>query len=243
MGKPILNYKEIPSTNREAERLILEGIVVENTFLVAEYQSDGKGRSQNKWISEAGKNLLMSWIVFTEVLSVSRQFLLSKAVSLALIDMLNDFAIPCRIKWPNDIVFHSNKLGGILIENSIMGSKIRHSIAGIGLNVNQLDFPSFPYAAVSMASVSGKNFELIEVRDHLIAALEKRLELIQAKDFSILDLDYLNHLFRLDEAAVFSAEGSEFEGIIRGVDETGQLLVERGAVLSSFGFHEIKLKY
>lgn len=243
MGKLILNYKEIQSTNREAERLIFDGSIVENAFLVTEYQSDGKGRMRNKWYSEPGKNLLMSWIVFHEVLSVSSQFLLSKAVSLAIIDVLDEYTIRCSIKWPNDIVCHSKKLGGILIENNIMGSRIRHSIAGIGLNVNQLEFPAFPYEASSMKGITGKTYSVKLVRDQLIAALDKRLSQIHPEDSSRIDEDYLKHLYRMNAKAEFICEGHEFEGILRGVDELGQILVESAEGIKSYGFHEIKMNY
>lgn len=150
MNHAPITYREIDSTNAEAARRLGHGSVPEGLVILADYQSGGRGQGGNGWTSAAGKNILMSWIVFPAFLSVQDQFQLSKAVSLAITDFLGTYSIAAKIKWPNDILCDGAKICGILIENSIMGEQLRHSIVGIGLNVRQEAFPAFPWKATSM---------------------------------------------------------------------------------------------
>ena len=114
-------------------------------------------------VEQQGENLLMSMLLYPAFLSASRQFHLSRVVSLALCDVLGTLDIESRIKWPNDILSSKGKIAGILIEHSITAGKISHSIAGIGLNLNQAEFPDFPVPASSVRLESGKLNDVGEV--------------------------------------------------------------------------------
>jgi BirA family biotin operon repressor/biotin-[acetyl-CoA-carboxylase] ligase len=243
MEENLYAYKEIDSTNSEAGRLIAGQSVAGEFFVKADFQHHGRGRSGNRWVSDPGKNLLMSWVVFPVFLSVNQQFQLSKAVSLAISDLLENHSISSRIKWPNDILCNSGKVGGILIENSWQGNMIRHSIVGIGLNINQKEFPPFPYRAASMVTVRDGNYEVEEVMRGLSVCLERRYAQLQRGDMGLVDSDYLGRLFRIDEKAHFSDGATEFTGIIRGVSEAGELILERDKTLYTFGFHEVQMRY
>ena len=82
-------------------------------------------------------------------LDVSQQFLFNKFIALSLCQALNNYSFTTKIKWPNDILIDSKKVAGILIENSIQGSKIEKSIVGIGVNINN-NISQLP-SATSMA--------------------------------------------------------------------------------------------
>ena len=116
-----------------------------------DYQYAGKGQGDHQWHSRPGENLLMSLLLFPAFLSASDQFYLSRVASLALIDTLKTLKLAPLIKWPNDILVNRRKLAGILIENGITGNKLSHSIIGIGMNLNQTEFPDFPLKATSVA--------------------------------------------------------------------------------------------
>jgi BirA family biotin operon repressor/biotin-[acetyl-CoA-carboxylase] ligase len=236
-------YKDIDSTNSEAGRIIAGRSFAEEFFVAADYQHHGRGQSGNRWVSDPGKNLLMSWVVFPAFLSVNQQFQLSKAVSLAISDLLENHSIPCRIKWPNDILCDSGKIGGILIENSWQGNMIRHSIVGIGLNINQKEFPPFPYRAAGMLTERDESYDPAGIMKELIGYLKFRYGQLQRGDMGLVDSDYLGRLFRIDEKALFSEGTTEFAGLIRGVSETGELIVERDRILHTYGFHEVKMRY
>lgn len=240
----------------------------------------------------------MSWIVYPAFLSVQDQFQLSKAVSLAITDFLSLFSIEAEIKWPNDILCSGSKICGILIENSIMGDELRHSIVGIGLNVRQEVFPEFPWKATSMylemagnegagedkstgatsgsdssgegagkgsqevsgeisveatGEIAGKSAvaesglvddaAIGRLANLLTNSLEARYQQLAGGGASEMHTSYLQRLYRLDEPAEFTDGVTRFTGVIRGVDDTGHLLVERGSSIEGYGFHEIRMSY
>src|SRR5205823_6191960 len=105
-----------------------EGVVV-----VTDFQTAGRGQDRIGWESEPGKNLLLSVLLKPASLDVKRIFLLSKAVSLALKDLMTEYKIESKIKWPNDIYVGEKKICGTLIENTLRGEQLQQSIVGIGL--------------------------------------------------------------------------------------------------------------
>ncbi|MDE6431375.1 MAG: biotin--[acetyl-CoA-carboxylase] ligase, partial [Duncaniella sp.] len=119
----------------------------------ARRQTAGRGQRGNSWESAPGKNITMSILLRPEGLHPSRQFVISRAVSLAITGVLRRYmpASAVRVKWPNDIYVDDRKICGILIENVISSASIRQSVVGIGINVNQRRFLSDAPNPVSMA--------------------------------------------------------------------------------------------
>ena len=108
-------------------------------------QTAGRGQRGNSWKSEPGKNLTFSIVLkFTDnsdmMIKAIDQFVLSQITALSVVELLSRHDIQAQIKWPNDIYVDGKKISGILIENSLRGEWISHSIIGIGLNVNQRNF-------------------------------------------------------------------------------------------------------
>ena len=144
----IICFESIDSTNEECRRRISD---IDNLSVVAALsQTSGKGQRGNVWLSEAGQNLTFSIVLKfpakglkaeMEPMLAYDQFVLSEITSLAIVDLLADFGIEAKIKWPNDIYVSGKKICGILIENSLKGQGIDWTIIGIGLNVNQFNFP------------------------------------------------------------------------------------------------------
>ena len=98
-----------------------------------DFQTAGRGQAGNSWESEAGKNLLFSALLKYEGIHAAKQWRISMLVAVALWDTLAKYLLPeqLTIKWPNDIYFGDKKLVGILIENSLSGQYVGHSIVGI----------------------------------------------------------------------------------------------------------------
>src|ERR1700752_1538956 len=137
-GRHLMNLESTNSTNDFINGLLAKNQLPEGSVVVAEAQAPGRGQSGEKWISQPGKNLLMSLLFYPSFLSLHDLFMLSKAFSLGIYDFLFDeIKMDVKIKWPNDIYFQDKKLCGILIENSIRRETLNHTILGIGLNVNQ----------------------------------------------------------------------------------------------------------
>lgn len=243
MAPTFYHFTSVTSTNAVAGEMIKNGEIAEKCFLTADYQTDGKGRSENKWHSEPGKNLLLSWVTFPAFLSVSKQFQLSKGVSLAITDLLGSIGLTAAIKWPNDIVVDNKKLAGILIENSIQGNSIKYSISGIGININQVEFPVFPYRATSIYLETGKAYRIDQITRPLSERLLSRYGQLSNGEESLMDQEYLERLFMKDRVSSFESGNRSFEAIIRGVNRTGELVVEADGRIEEYGFHEITMNY
>lgn len=181
----------------------------------------------------------MSILLFPEFLSASGQFQLSRMASLAIVDMLKNEKLTPVIKWPNDILSGGRKIAGILIENGITGKAISHSIVGIGLNLNQKEFPEFPLPATSVVLETGRQSTPHRMADRMIDALMARYGQLECGSLAELEREYREQLFCVDQPCEFMAGGVVFTGIIRGVNEFGELLVERDGETGSYGFHEI----
>ena len=221
-----LHLSTLNSTNSYARQLLRDEKVKENTVISTDYQDNGRGQGENRWMSEKGMNLLMSWILYPAFLTVSDQFMLSKAVSLGIIDTLEELGLEVQIKWPNDIICDSRKLGGILIENSIQGEQLKNSIIGIGLNVNQLMFPAFPFPATSITNETTSLITVPKVEALLMLHLLQRYTQLKSGEKEILNSSYLDKLFRRNIVCAFEADGERFDGEIRGVNKFGELVVD-----------------
>ncbi len=110
----------------------------------------------------------MSLLLFPAFLSASRQFQLSRVTSLAICDTLQLENVNPVIKWPNDILTLRGKIAGILIEHGITGGNISHTIVGIGLNLNQSEFPAFPMNATSLFLETGIKSQLDALAEVLV---------------------------------------------------------------------------
>lgn len=139
-------------------------------------QTAGRGQRGNTWEAEPGLNLTLSFHLRPEGILPREQFAVSEAIALAVCDTLAHYNIPARIKWPNDVYVDDRKICGILIEHSLYGMEIRHTIAGIGLNVNQNRFVSDAPNPVSMTQLTGRSYDLDEVADILGGAVERRMK-------------------------------------------------------------------
>jgi len=240
MAVKIVYLKQVASTNDYLSGLLSDSQKRESTMVVADYQESGRGQGAHAWHSEYGKNLLASLLLFPAFLSASDQFHLSRIASLALIDTLKFLGVSACIKWPNDILIQKRKVAGILIENGITGKKISHTIIGIGLNLNQDSYPDFPVKATSVALESGFPADRNQVATLLLESLMERYRELERAEFSSLENDYLEHLFMLNEKEGFSFRGKHFTGIIRGISDLGELLVESDGITRNYGFQEIQ---
>ncbi|WP_347372966.1 biotin--[acetyl-CoA-carboxylase] ligase [Aequorivita sp. Q41] len=241
----LIKLNAIDSTNTYLKRLAKETYQEDKTVVVAESQLSGRGQMGNGWLSREGQSLTFSVLKRFEALDVEKQFMISMAVSLGISEAIKALQIPnIAIKWPNDILSAKKKIGGILIENILEGSNVKYSVIGIGINVNETDFPALPQAS-SFKLETGKTFQLAEVLQLLLKTIFKNLENLSAKDFLELKTHYEKDLFRRDVVSFFEKNnGLGFNGIIKGISDSGELLVEiENNSLQKFQLKEVKLIY
>ena len=206
------NLHETESTNSFLHEQLMSEKLPEGSVVTADYQTKGRGQRGSSWQSEAGKNLLMSIVVYPDFLKASEAFVLSKCIALATCDLLADYSNQVRIKWPNDILIEGKKVAGILIENILRGADIYATIAGIGINFNQQVFEVGLNSATSVFINSGVK------ADTQINAVKLHEE---------IDRLYLTHLYKLNETALFKDADGPFQGKIKGLSPMGLLIVER----------------
>ncbi len=240
-GQQLIWLPACGSTNAEAQRLLGENRASEGCTVATDHQTAGRGQRGNRWEAAGGENLTLSVVWFPTFLDAGQQFLLSQAVALAVHDWAAALLGPSsalRVKWPNDLYYGPQKLGGILIENALSGQQIQHSVVGIGLNVNQLGF-EVP-TATSLAGLTGRAYDLGPLAAHLLECLERRYLQLRAGRVGALRQTYLQALYRYRELHTYEVAGQRVSGQIVGVGEDGRLAVEIGGSVRWFGLQEIR---
>lgn len=237
----IIRLQTTESTNNYANAQIREKGVSEGTVFLAYEQTAGRGQMKNFWESEPGKNLTFSLVLFPDFLEIKRQFMLSKVVSLGIYRALNKYVAQLKVKWPNDIYAGDQKLGGILIENSIMSGLLKSSIIGIGLNVNQMVFRSNAPNPVSLQMLTNQHHDCESLLTEILDEIGAYYSLLKEGDYNLIDREFISVLYRLDEIHQFKSEDEIFSGQIVGVNEIGQLLIQKTeGQLLEFHFKEVE---
>jgi BirA family biotin operon repressor/biotin-[acetyl-CoA-carboxylase] ligase len=220
----ITHLRSTDSTNNYLKDLLKKRGVVEGTVILADEQTAGKGQGSNSWHGEPGLNIAIS-ILLRPLIKADFHFCLCELASMAIVDMLGDFKIISCIKWPNDVYVNDKKIAGILIENILESDIINYSILGIGLNVNETNFPMNLPNPVSMKSILKKNI----VREHVMKSLLKKIGSryfqIISKDFDNLHNDYNCKLYRKGLRSNYKAKDQIFTATLIEVNLTGELIL------------------
>ena len=206
--------------------------------VVTDYQSAGKGMGTNTWESEPGKNLLFSILLHPTWLPINRQYLLSMAEAVAIVEVLGD---GFEIKWPNDIYYGDKKLSGTRIDVNLQGSSLKDVIIGTGINVNQEVFLSDAPNPISLKNITGKEHD----RDTLLHDILEKFSyyyslLIQNSKFKIIE-SYHEHLYRRTGLHTYADKDGTFQAEIVSVAENGIITLRRDdGTLSRYEFKELK---
>lgn len=185
MGNSFRIYwlKETDSTNEEALRRISDGSEASDNMsvLAAESQTAGKGQGDHKWHSQPGDNLTFTVILrygegpgYFHSFPANRQKEISDLTANAVVDYLALHGIKAWIKPPNDIWIEDRKICGLLIKHRVNGSALLHTIIGIGLNINEKDFPADLPNPTSLRLQTGR-----EDRYDVHSELERFLEIFE----------------------------------------------------------------
>jgi BirA family biotin operon repressor/biotin-[acetyl-CoA-carboxylase] ligase len=240
----VIKLDAIDSTNDYLKALAKNEMLENFTTVIANKQTKGRGQMGAEWVAEEGKNLTVSILVKDVLRHHQSIFTLNAAVALAVVTVLDTLTIPkVCIKWPNDIMADTKKIGGILIENSIKHDGAISSIIGIGLNVNQTNFENLPQAT-SIAIATQKETDKEELMEKMVRKLIEHVALIPSQS-DLLWQRYHERLFKNGIPMPFETnDGNQFMGIIQTVTEDGklQLLLEDDSI-STFGVKEIKMLY
>ncbi|MDB2633760.1 biotin--[acetyl-CoA-carboxylase] ligase [Flavobacteriaceae bacterium] len=209
------------STNSFLKELASNSMLDDYTVAVTNNQTSGRGQMNTAWHSEPYKNLTFSIFTPLKNLKTTHQAYLNFAISLAIYDVLFQFAIPnLSIKWPNDILSANKKICGILIETTFSNKKIKNMIMGIGLNVNQEIFSKKISNASSLKIIMKKDFDL--------EILQFKISLIENGKFTETHNEYHNVLYRREIPTTFidKVTGTFFMGKIQGIASNGKIKIQ-----------------
>jgi BirA family biotin operon repressor/biotin-[acetyl-CoA-carboxylase] ligase len=235
-----VHFREIDSTNAYMRQLAAMGIGHLGS-VSAGYQSAGKGQRQNVWESMAGENILLSMHYIPSHAEESNPFLLNKLVAVSTAEWLERWHLPAMVKWPNDIMCNNLKIAGLLIENSLMGERLRRSIIGIGVNVNQLNFTS-GISATSMRLQSGLTYDIYDMLRDLMAYIKGHLQR-GVIDAPALNRVYLQRMWKREELLLFKhSSGEMIPGKPIETDEFGRLIAEVSGGRRVFDFGEVSYR-
>lgn len=229
MNIEICFRKEVSSTNDWARQMAEEG-APEGTLALADAQTAGRGRRGRQWSSPDRENVYMSLILRPRIRPENAaQLTLVMGLSAAQ-GIREALDLPVQIKWPNDLVIEGKKICGILTEMSAGQEGIRFVIIGIGINVNNAGFPEeLRERATSLKLEKGVDIEKKKIMDAVITAFLKNYdEFVKTEDLSGLVEEYNQILANKDRQVKVLDPKAPFEGVARGINTSGELLVERG---------------
>ncbi len=243
IGKVLLEYDRLDSTNSQAERLLKERKLADGTAILAYDQFSGRGQMGNSWFSESYTNLTTSIILYPKIDFPKQQFYLNQAIALGVRDCIAYWLEDVWVKWPNDIYVGGKKIAGILIQNSIQRRQIGHSIVGVGINVNQGEFPEGIGQPTSVYLENGKNvLDIKVVLACLCSCIEKWYMKLKQGKYDEIESVYHQFLYMKGIPRKYQlASGDVFQGEIERVLPDGRLEMSTHNGLQTFMFKEISM--
>lgn len=227
MIKKRYHFETIDSTNTKAKELAAAG-AVQGTLVTADAQQAGIGRRGRSWSSEKKAGIYMSMLLRPEI-DTDKASMLTLVAALAVERAIAE-TLDCQpmIKWPNDIVLNKKKICGILTEMVLKRTEIDYVVIGIGINVNNKNFPEeIVQTASSLSLELGNEID----REMLISEVWKRFSVyyenfLQVGDLSGIKAEYEHALINKDEKVKVLDPLGEYMGIAKGITNIGELIVD-----------------
>lgn len=229
LGKNVIHKESLESTQTLAHQLALEG-EKHGTIVVADEQTQGRGRVSRKWFSPKGKSISMSMILRPNILPyLAPQLTLLTATVLA--NVLDEHCnVKPQIKWPNDILINDKKMAGILTEMQAEQDQVLYVIIGIGMNINHTkdDFSDdLLKKATSLRIETNKSWEMLPIIQEILTTFEHKYSNFLERGFDPVKHDWENYGFRLHERLHIKTGNQEWEGVFLGIAEDGALLAQK----------------
>ena len=228
IGRRIEYREETGSTNTEALRLALEG-TPEGTVVVADAQTEGRGRLDRTWESPPSKNLYLSVVLRPDIPAVTAS-LVPLMTGVAVADVLSQHCPGrVRLKWPNDVLVGGKKICGMLTEMRPRGDRVQFLIVGIGLNVNmrKLDFPpGLRDTATSLQIETDCELDRLDVAVRLFEALERWYRIFLGGGRDAIREAWLRVADIVGRRVEVVCGDAVQRGTVAGLDASGALLLE-----------------
>ncbi|MEJ6952499.1 biotin--[acetyl-CoA-carboxylase] ligase [Natronospora cellulosivora (SeqCode)] len=246
IGREILTFDKLDSTNNSAKELAREGNYQSGTVVLAEEQLKGKGRLGRSWYSPPGTGLFFSIILKPKNLAPLKAPFLTIVACLAVVEairdtyknigdisqekenQLNEVCLEgLEIKWPNDILLNKKKISGILSEMSADMDIINYAVVGIGVNVNQENFPEeIKTIASSLKIEKQKKVDRKELFKLILEYFEQYYSLLVNEQEKILLEKWKEYLNILNENVLIINNEEKIRGRVINISERGELILE-----------------
>jgi len=214
----------VPST-QDLAREVLQSPPVQIRAVVAEHQTAGRGRRGNRWIDTHGESLLMTLLLRLQAEESARAGHLAFVLALAVADALREQAgLEVQFKWSNDVLVNGRKLAGVLIETAFDALQQPWALAGVGINLLQRDFPEeIRGKATSVLLETSIALPIEPLSQEILRCTDRWAEVWRRNGLPAVLREWrrrdvtAGHLYRLPSGDV---------GVVIGVSDTGELLVE-----------------
>lgn len=227
IGKSIYYQEEVGSTNTVAKELADAG-KTSGTLVVADFQSQGKGRRGRTWVAPKGKDIFMS-LLLRPAIKPEQASMLTLVMGLSVTQAVNKhLGLNSQIKWPNDVVADGKKICGILTEMKANANGIEYVVIGTGINCNTKEFAEAELThATSLILLMDQEIEREALLAEVLAIFERNYNtFLQTKDMTNLLDSYNSLLANAGREVKISGMGDELIGEAKGINERGELLVK-----------------
>lgn len=228
-GKDFRYLEITDSTNEDCIRF-MQGGAEHGLVVAAGQQLAGKGRRGRSWNSPPGESVYMT-LGLRPDFEPDKASMLTLVMAMAVVRAIEKVTgiKDVGIKWPNDIVVNARKVSGILTEMRILEKRIDCVVIGVGINVNNRGFSTeLTQTATSLSLSCGREFKTEEIIARVLESFEYYYDKFVKKcDMSTIMEEYVEKMLNKDrEVRVLDPHG-EFMAVARGINEKGELLVEK----------------
>jgi BirA family biotin operon repressor/biotin-[acetyl-CoA-carboxylase] ligase len=224
-GRKIYAFGSIDSTNNCAKAIAGCG-GLEGTIVIAEEQTSGKGRLGRTWVAKPNENLMFSIVLRPQIPPDALNVLpLLAAVGVAAaIEKSTGLKVEC--KWPNDLLLNGRKFAGILIEGSVKQNTVEYVVVGIGINVNQSEFPSeLSDKATSLRIEARKKIGRAGLFREVVRSLEEQYAKAALHGFDSIVPLWLGRTTMLNKPVSVLQQGHTISGVMTGLSRDGGLVL------------------
>src|SRR5579884_72707 len=231
LGKVLYLFEEIGSTNEVAFELARNG-ATEGTVVIADSQTQGRGRLQRRWISPPGVNLYIS-VIFRPSIAAKNVPFLTLVASIALAETIKNEGANTLIKWPNDILINWKKVAGVLTAMQPRGDEVDFVVVGVGVNLNMTretmkkEMGEVAEIATSLREELGHEIERARFTADLINEIEIWYQRFLKNGKSPIIKEWMRRWGAINRRVQVKFNETVVEGTASGIDENGYLLIKK----------------
>jgi BirA family biotin operon repressor/biotin-[acetyl-CoA-carboxylase] ligase len=228
VGNKIFVFEKIDSTNACA-RTLGDAETPEGAVVVADFQTNGRGRQGRMWVSEPESNLLFSVLLRPSV-KIEMAGLLTLYASTAVARAIEQcIGEPVECKWPNDLLLHDKKFCGILLENSFQQSGLGYAVVGVGINVNQRSLPpEISGRATSLTLETGREYDRKKVLHSILNEMDSLYGSACKGDFAFVVAEWTRRCLMFGKGVKVQQQDDIMEGMALRLNYDGGLVISTG---------------